>query len=133
MNITSFASDTTTEGIRVQVTTKYTPTDTDPLESVRRFAYTIRISNEGTSAAKLLHRHWVITDSWGTMREVQGPGVVGHQPRLEPGEQFEYTSFCPLPTARGSMRGTYHMARDDGETFNVVIGEFFLFVPGEPN
>jgi ApaG protein len=103
------------------------------MRGIRVFAYTIRISNEGSSPAKLLSRHWVIKDSWGQTREVKGPGVVGEQPRLEPGEEFEYTSFCPLSTPRGTMSGSYAMARDVGQRFNVGVGEFFLFEPGEAN
>jgi len=131
--MTEFASDLTTDGIRVRVLTKFLPEQSDPVRGIRVFAYTIRISNEGPSPAKLLHRHWVIRDSWGHTREVRGPGVVGEQPRIEPGEEFEYTSFCPLPTPQGTMSGSYAMVRDDGQRFDVSIGEFFLFEPRETN
>ncbi|MFW5740007.1 MAG: Co2+/Mg2+ efflux protein ApaG [Myxococcota bacterium] len=125
-----FASDSLTEGIRVLVRTKFLPEQSDPVRGIRVFAYTILIANEGTQPAKLLNRHWFIKDTWGHVREVRGPGVVGEQPRLEPGDAFEYTSFCPLPTPQGSMHGTYEMVRDSGERFDARVGEFFLFEPG---
>jgi ApaG protein len=128
-----FASDVTTDGIRIRVKTRFLPEQSDAKRGIRVFSYTIKISNEGALAAKLLSRHWVISDSWGHEREVRGPGVVGEQPRLEPGDEFEYTSFCPLPTPRGSMRGTYDMVRDDGETFLARIDEFHLFEPSGLN
>ncbi len=131
--MSQFASDLLTDGIRVRVQTKYLPEQSDPVRGIRVFAYTIRISNEGQAPAKLLNRHWIIKDSWGHTREVRGPGVVGEQPRLEPGEEFEYTSFCPLPTSQGSMCGTYDMVRDDGQHFPVGVGEFFLFEPTNLN
>ena len=124
-----FASDLVTDGIRVRVRTKYLPEQSDSIRGIRVFAYTIRISNEGEEPAKLLNRHWIISDSWGHVREVRGPGVVGEQPRIEPGQAFEYTSFCPLPTTQGSMRGSYDMVRDDGERFDVRVGEFYFFEP----
>lgn len=128
-----FASDLVTHGIRVRVQTKYLPEQSDPVRGIRVFAYTIRISNEGGVPAKLVDRHWIITDSWGHTREVRGPGVVGEQPRLEPGDEFEYTSFCPLPTPQGRMRGSYGMVRDDGSRFDVGVAEFFLFEPTNVN
>lgn len=124
-----FASDLMTDGIRVRVRTKYLPEQSDPVRGIRVFAYTIHISNEGNEPAKLLNRHWIIKDSWGHVREVRGPGVVGEQPRIEPGQAYEYTSFCPLPTPQGSMRGSYDMVRDSGQRFDVQVGEFFLFEP----
>lgn len=128
-----FASDLTTDGIRIRVQAKFLPEQSDPVRGIRVFAYTIRISNEGPAPAKLLNRHWVIKDSWGHTREVRGPGVVGEQPRLEPGQEFEYTSFCPLPTPQGTMSGSYGMVRDDGERFDARVGEFFLFEPSQAN
>lgn len=128
-----FASDLITEGIRIRVRTKYLPQQSDPIRGIRVFSYTIQISNEGNSPAKLLNRHWLIEDSWGHVREVRGPGVVGEQPRLEPGQAFEYTSFCPLPTPRGTMKGFYDMVRDDGSRFDVSVAEFHLFEPTAEN
>ena len=93
------------------------------------WSYTIRITNEGAAPAKLLSRHWIITDALGKLEEVRGPGVVGEQPHLGPGETFQYTSGCMLVTARGSMRGTYQMVRDDGSGFDAEIARFALELP----
>jgi ApaG protein len=91
------------------------------------------MTNEGQEAAKLLRRHWLITDANGQLEEVEGPGVVGRQPRLRPGESFEYTSGCVLGTPRGAMQGTYRMVRDDGGTFDAEIAPFELSMPRELN
>jgi len=88
--------------------------------------YTIRITNEGSRTVQLLNRHWIITDANGEVEEVRGPGVVGQQPVLKHGESFEYTSGCPLETAFGSMKGTYEMQVDNGETFHADIAGFAL-------
>jgi ApaG protein len=122
-----------TDAIRVSVKSEYRPDRSVP--SARRFlfTYTIRISNEGEDPAKLLSRHWIITDANGDREEVEGDGVVGQQPHLAAGESFEYTSFCVLPTALGQMRGTYQMRRDDGSSFEVEIPAFALAVPGSLN
>jgi ApaG protein len=93
------------------------------------FAYTVRISNEGEATAQLRSRHWVITDANGSVQEVRGEGVVGAQPRLRPGEHFEYTSWCVLSTPWGFMRGTYQMITDGGESFDAHIAEFRLALP----
>lgn len=93
------------------------------------FAYSIRIANEGAATAQLLSRHWIITHGTGHVEEVKGPGVVGAQPRLEPGQAFEYTSGCVLSTPHGTMHGTYEMKRDDGSTFNATIAPFSLSTP----
>lgn len=122
-------SDTTTEGIRVQVRPQYVAERSIPKTDVHFFAYEVTIENLGTEAAKLLSRHWVITDGAGEEEHVRGPGVVGHQPRLQPGERFQYTSFCPLKTKVGSMEGTYEMVRDDGRRFDAVVGVFTLAAP----
>jgi ApaG protein len=97
------------------------------------FTYTVRIVSDGATAARLVSRHWVITDANGGIQEVQGDGVVGHQPYLTTGEEFEYTSFCVLETPHGSMRGSYRMARDDGTSFEAEIAPFPLVVPGSLN
>jgi ApaG protein len=90
------------------------------------YAYTIRITNTGTQAAQLLTRHWIISDANGGIEEVRGPGVVGATPHLEPGQAFEYSSFCPLPTPSGVMRGTFQMVRPSGEQFDAEVAEFRL-------
>jgi ApaG protein len=92
------------------------------------FAYRITIANEGTKRARLLSRHWVIINGDGDREDVQGPGVVGKTPNLAPGDDFEYTSFCPLDTEWGTMEGTFQMQREDGSTFDAVVGRFFLTV-----
>jgi ApaG protein len=122
-------SEALTQGIRVQVRSQYVPEQSSPAEGRWFFAYTIRISNEGNRRVQLLSRHWVITDAVGRVEEVRGPGVVGEKPVLEPGQTFEYTSACPLPTPFGSMQGTYQMAAADGSTFDVEIAPFALAEP----
>jgi ApaG protein len=113
----------------VTVSPRFLPEQSDPENERYLFAYTIRIANTGEVAAQLLSRHWIITDANQHVDEVRGPGVVGEQPHLEPGEAFEYTSGCPLPTPFGSMRGSYQCKADDGTTFEVSIPEFLLSVP----
>src|SRR5262249_23296969 len=93
------------------------------------FAYTVRIGNEGALTAQLRTRHWVITDGNGKIEEVRGPGVVGQQPLLRPGEHFEYTSGCVLETPRGSMHGTYQMHCPDGRQFDAESAPFTLALP----
>jgi len=100
-----------------------------PSERRYAFAYTVVIANEGTAPAKLMTRHWIITDGLGVVEEVQGPGVVGEQPHLGPGQQFQYTSGCVLKTPRGTMHGTYQMVRDSGEGFDAEIAPFVLAAP----
>jgi ApaG protein len=126
-------SDTTTNGIRVQVKATFLPDRSQPHENHFHFAYHITISNLGTETAQLMSRHWVITDADGDVQEVQGPGVVGEQPVLEPGASFEYTSFCPLKTNVGTMHGTYQMVRANGESFEARIAPFTLAVPNALN
>lgn len=122
-------SDTTTRGVRVEVRTAYVPERSSPQESRYFFAYRIKISNVGEETVQLLRRHWVISDGEGNMEHVRGPGVVGEQPVLEPGQSFEYTSFCPLPTPIGSMHGTYQMVTAGGSAFDADIASFSLAVP----
>jgi len=93
------------------------------------FAYTVLITNEGAATVQLMSRHWIITNADGHVEEVRGPGVVGAQPVLQPGESFEYTSGCPLPTAFGTMHGSYQMVTDDGERFDADIAPFSLSMP----
>jgi ApaG protein len=122
-------SNTTTRGVRVEVKSAYVPERSSPQDSRYFFAYRIRISNRGEETVQLLRRHWVITDGEGRVDHVEGPGVVGEQPVLAPGESFEYTSFCPLPTPVGSMQGTYGMVTAGGSSFDAEIRPFSLAVP----
>lgn len=122
-------SEAVTQSIRVQVRSQYLEAQSAPEAHRYAFAYTIRISNEGTLAAQLVTRHWIITDADGEVQEVKGEGVVGVQPLLEPGQSFEYTSGCVLETAQGTMHGTYQMVRKDGSKFDAEIASFLLAVP----
>jgi ApaG protein len=122
-------SDASTEGVRVQVRARYSPEHSNPSQSNWFFLYTINISNVGDTQVQLLSRHWIITDGTGHVEEVQGPGVVGAQPELQPGEEFEYTSGCPLSTPFGNMEGTFEMVREDEMTFNAQVGRFELREP----
>ena len=126
-------SDTTTRGIRIEVESLYVDERSDPDAKYYFFAYHVRISNVGSEAAQLISREWIITDSDGDVQRVQGAGVVGEQPRLEPGEEFEYTSFCPIRTSVGAMHGAYTMRTDRGDTFEAIIRPFTLAVPGVVN
>lgn len=126
-------SDTTTQGIRVEVESFYVPERSEPEASFFFFAYTVRISNTGGETAQLISREWVITDSDGNEERVVGPGVVGEQPLLAAGESFEYTSYCPLRTSVGSMHGHYVMRTRAGATFPALIEAFTLAVPGVLN
>lgn len=124
-------SDTTTRGIRIQVESEYLADRSD--RETFYFAYHVSISNVGGEAAQLVSREWIITDEDGNVERVQGPGVIGEFPLLEPGQSFEYTSFCPLPTAMGTMHGSYTMQRRNGEQFEANIAPFTLAVPGVVN
>lgn len=124
----------TTEGVKVTVTTNYLPDYSSPVQQHFVFAYKIKIENISDFTVKLLRRHWYIHDSTGVVREVEGEGVVGQQPSLEPGESHEYVSGCNLKTGVGKMRGTYLMERlVDGKQFNATIPEFTLIVPYKLN
>lgn len=116
----------TTNGVRIDIETFYIAEKSIPAMNQYLFGYEITISNENPEPIQLLHRHWTITDALGRIDEVKGPGVVGKQPRLKPGESFTYDSFCPLPTPFGSMKGSYKMMRDNGEFFDVEIPLFSL-------
>lgn len=120
---------TVTEGIRVTVESTYLPDRSQPDENSYAFAYVVTIANEGHARVQLMRRHWIITDGNGEVREVEGPGVVGEQPVLEPGEAFEYTSFCPLHTPIGSMHGSYQMVTAGGARFDAEIAAFSLAMP----
>jgi ApaG protein len=115
--------------IRIAVETAYVPEQSEPARKRYVFAYTITISNEGELPTQLLTRHWVITDAAGKVQEVRGEGVVGEQPRLEPGDSFRYTSGAVLETPLGTMQGTYHMVTDEGTAFEAPIAPFRLSMP----
>lgn len=115
--------------IAIAVATQYVEAQSDPVTKRYAFAYTITITNGGTQAAQLLNRHWVITDGGGEVEEVRGEGVVGQQPRLQPGESFQYTSGAILRTPVGAMQGSYEFADDEGSRFDVPIPVFSLSLP----
>jgi ApaG protein len=122
-------SEATTRGIHVHVETLYDPQRSQPESGRWFYLYTVTITNRGEATAQLISRHWVITDADGKTEEVRGPGVVGHQPVLEPGQSFRYSSGCPLPTPYGTMHGTYQMETPDGESFDAEIAPFELSEP----
>ena len=122
-------SEAVTRNIRVRVEAEYAPGRSNPMLNQWFFLYTIQISNEGSENVQLLSRHWLITDAMGHVQEVRGPGVVGKQPTLAPGERFQYTSGCPLTTPFGSMHGTYQMVNDEQEQFEIEIAPFTLSEP----
>jgi ApaG protein len=115
--------------IDIDVATRYLDDQSEPARARYVFAYTIQIRNRGSVAARLLSRHWLITDANGKVQEVQGEGVVGEQPWLRPGEGFEYTSGAVLETDLGTMEGSYSMLADDGTGFDAPIAAFTLAVP----
>ncbi len=124
-----YSSQAITRGIRIDVESRYDPSRSRPGASQWFFLYTVTISNQGSETVQLETRHWVITDELGRVEEVQGPGVVGEQPVLAPGERFRYTSGCPLTTATGTMHGSYQMVTGDGEAFDAEIAPFILSQP----
>ena len=124
-----FSSEATTRNIRVRVKSDYVPERSAPDQHEWFFIYSVEISNQGAETAQLVSRHWIITDANGTTHEVKGPGVVGEQPVLAPGESFTYTSACPLQTSFGTMHGTYQMVTPDGEHFDAEIAPFSLAEP----
>lgn len=111
------------------VATRYLAEQSNPDDNEFAFSYTITITNTGTMPAQLISRHWQIDDANGVRREVKGLGVVGHQPYMEPGQSFEYTSGTPLETPNGLMRGSYFFVSEDGERFDVAVKEFALSTP----
>jgi ApaG protein len=123
-------SDTLTRGVRIVARPRFVPEQSDPDRSQWLFAYHITIRNEGSETVQLVSRHWVITNGEGKVEEVRGPGVVGYQPVLKPGEEFQYTSGCPLGTPVGTMHGEFNMVLpDSGEKFDARIEPFRLAVP----
>ena len=121
----------TTRNIRVAVKPAYLDDQSDPDEGQFLWSYTVTIENNGAEAVQLMSRYWHITDGEGRVQEVRGPGVVGAQPVLEPGQVFQYTSGCPLPTASGFMTGRYQMRAASGEAFEAEIPAFILESPYE--
>ena len=115
--------------IDIQVATRFLDDQSAPRDNRFVFAYTITLHNRGAVPARLLSRHWIITDGNGKIQEVRGDGVVGEQPWMRPGDQFQYTSGAVLETAVGTMRGSYQMVADDGTRFEAPIAEFTLSIP----
>jgi len=123
-------SDAKSPAITVSAQAQYIEEQSDPEAGRFVFAYKVTIENTGDTTAQLISRHWVITDAVGHVQEVRGIGVIGEQPRLAPGEAFEYTSGCAIATAVGTMRGAYQMVAEDGAHFEAEIPEFVLAAPG---
>lgn len=119
-------SEAVTNFIRVEVMSRHSPENSRPLQGEWVFQYTVRITNQGSETVQLLSRHWIITDALDHTEEVKGPGVVGEQPVLAPGQSFRYSSWCPLKTPTGMMRGTYQMVRGGGSRFDIEIAPFAL-------
>ena len=113
----------------VSVRVTFIPEESKPEQNFYFFSYQILIENKGNFTAQLLSRHWIITDAFGQVEEVRGPGVVGLQPKIQSGKSFSYDSACPIPTTSGTMRGFYQMISDDGQTFEIEIPEFYLLAP----
>jgi len=126
-------TDATTRGIRIEVRSEFVPQRSSPRDGSYLFQYHVRISNLGQDVTQLVSREWIITDADGEVSRVKGQGVVGEQPMLPPGGWFEYTSFCPLKTAVGTMQGSYQMITAGGDRFDAVIAPFTLAVPNALN
>lgn len=124
--------EATTQGIQVRVVPDFLEQDSSPAQGYYFWAYTVEIANRGPRTVRLISRHWLITDAQGRTQEVKGPGVVGEHPTLSPGESFSYTSGAPLRTPSGIMLGSYQMADENGETFDVAIPAFSLDSPYAP-
>jgi ApaG protein len=118
-----------TRGVVVRVSVSYLPEQSEPGRGRWFWAYHVRVENEGDQTVQLLTRHWTITDGRGAAHNVEGEGVVGEQPMIEPGGSFDYVSGCPLATPTGSMQGCYHMMDEDGAGFDVAIPRFALVAP----
>jgi ApaG protein len=123
------ASEAVTNNVRVEVESRYAAEESRPFDHEWCFHYTVRITNEGHETVQLLSRHWITTDAAGHIEEVKGPGVVGRQPVLAPGQAFQYTSMWPLRTSSGVMKGTYQMVTENGDYFDVEIAPFALHEP----
>lgn len=130
----NFMNSAISEGILVNVEVFYQPEYSNPMQNEFMFAYRITIENFNSFPVKLLRRNWYIFDSNGTYRQVEGEGVVGVQPTLQPGENYQYTSGCNLRTDMGKMKGTYQMENlDTRQAFHVIIPEFEMIVPAKEN
>lgn len=129
----SGTSEAVTEGIRVAVRSEHVDERSFPAMSRHFFVYHITIENRSPQPVQLTDRHWVITNGHGDVEEVQGRGVVGVQPTIDPGESFEYASACPLDTPVGSMKGSFRMLREDGTEFEAQIESFALVAPHSLN
>ncbi len=121
--------EATTRNVRIEVDPQYVHEQSDPAQGYYFFAYKVKIQNQSQTTITLVGRHWIITDGLGQTEEVVGEGVIGQQPTLAPGEEFEYTSFCPLATPTGSMHGKYQMVSDSGEKWEISIPQFILADP----
>ncbi len=124
-----FPHAVTTRGVTVRVSVSFLPEQSQPEQGRWFWAYHIRIENDGAEAVQLMSRHWLIRDGRGDIQRVDGEGVVGEQPMIEPGESFDYVSGCPLGTSSGSMEGCYDMELEDGSAFQAVIPRFELVGP----
>lgn len=117
------------DSIEIKTACRFIPEQSDVEAERYVFAYHITIRNTGSVSAQLMSRHWIITDAEGAVQEVKGAGVVGQQPVLQPGEQFEYTSGCTIASPVGTMKGSYQMVSEDGTSFDAPIAEFTLAMP----
>ena len=124
-----FPHATETHGVTVRVSVSYLPEQSEPARGRWFWAYHIRIENDGAQAVQLLTRHWIITDGRGARHTVEGEGVVGEKPLIEPGESFDYVSGCPLATPTGHMQGSYRMVDAHGTSFDAAIPRFPLVAP----
>jgi ApaG protein len=124
-----FPHAATTDGVTVRVSVSYLPEQSEPARGRWFWAYHIRIENDGATPVQLLTRHWIITDGRGARHSVEGEGVVGEQPVIEPGAAYDYVSGCPLATPSGAMQGSYRMVGADGRRFDVAIPRFALVAP----
>lgn len=115
--------------VEITVKPNYVPERSSPVRSYYLFSYHITIFNRGGNQIELLSRYWHITDGHGNTEDIHGPGVIGEQPKILPGELFEYTSFCPLPTPMGFMEGSFRMVDDSGNEFDAIINPFRLVAP----
>lgn len=122
-------SERTTGGVRIVVRPKYEAEKSDPSSRQWLFSYRILVANDGAEPVQLLTRRWEIVDAHGERETVEGPGVVGKTPRLEPGKSFEYSSYCPLRTNWGTMEGAYGFKTDEGRSFEAEVGRFILVGP----
>ena len=124
-----FSYAATTRGVTVRVSVSYLPEQSEPQRGRWFWAYHVRIENEGAGTVQLITRHWVITDGRGARHSVEGEGVVGEQPLIEPGASYDYVSGCPLATPSGAMQGSYRMIGEDGSAFDAEIPRFMLLAP----